>query len=391
MVYCDQNASERSSTKEDNMSGIIDVLETYVDLPYTQENISSFEDELFIDDQRIADINQLLRELTMTESVRIGRFYQRYLAHYMKNRLQSRHPETIARMIGYKPDPDMNFADPPSANHGYSGHDSELLTMLFELKFNQIRRVKTIGYNIPPGEQAILDAEVPYHAYLEMLNRKLSVMMRSEDIASLLPETLMILNNEIYENDRGVRLPVFYLTKTETTKQVNVNQIREITGEIARMVREGNVFERFMIVSLNRLASVAREFLNSIRYLSVASDTPDGPPIELRNVRFDIFVGSDLLIDLPSVMLVPEHRKLSDIEVENLFENTGWNRDKLQGMSIQDPVARYYGFDVDDVIEIKRVSATNSEIADHSYAYRVVRPLALFMSADETFMNKYLT
>lgn len=365
---------------------IIESLERYIDLPFSSENIKMFEDEFGSD---MKAVEEALRGLSVADYSDLGRFYQRVLSNQMKSRLM-RDPD-LSKIIGYLPDPDMNFDDPPRMMIAQYGHDSELLSTLFKLKYNQILRVQNLGYRIPRGEMDIIESDRPYEKYIEMLNRKLMILMEIDDISTVLPETLMILNNEMYRDSEDVILPVFYLTKTETTTQVNVKQIREITDEIINMIQEGNRFERIMIIAMNRVATFAMDLIKSINYLSVPSGQDDDDvPTELEGIKIDVFSPSNMIFDLNSINIIPEHRVMSQAEVDDLLDQTGWELNDLQGISIEDPVVIYHGFNIDDVLEIKRKSAVNSEISDHSYAYRVVRPLPLMMSADETMMNKYL-
>ena len=375
---------------------IIDALEEFVGVEYNVDSIRRFEESLRIPDnteeriKRFDEIDRELMGLATNDSIELGLFYQRYMASSMKYMMERE--EDLTRIIGYQPDPDMSFADPNPIPRGLGGNDSPLLSKLFLIKYNQIRRVRFIGYDLPPLELAIIQSDNPYDRYIEMLDVKMKQLMADTNIQELDMESLLILHNEIYKNSEGLSMPTYYLARVGDVKQINLRQIESITNSIIDMVVNENMIARqVLIVALDRVATAAMNVLNTINYLTIASDANNDGLRELRGIKFEVFGPADLSIDFSSSMLVPSHRRMSSEEVDELLERTGWTLDSLQGLSINDPVVKFMAFNIDDIIEIKRPSAVGMhEISDHSYAYRIVRPMPLYISSDNNNMNKFM-
>jgi len=68
-----------------------------------------------------------------------------------------------------------------------------------------------------------------------------------------------------------------------------------------------------------------------------------------------------------SNIYVPEHRKLSEAEIEELFENKDFDKEQLPKIKIHDPQVKYNtGFKKGDVLEITRIR-DNSSFVTYRY------------------------
>ena len=376
---------------------ILNKLESFVGLPYDEENVERFQRELEIPDdkdgqlERFKEINSAMKEVSMKDAIELGMFYQRFMADVMKGVVET--DPDFSKVISYDFNPDMNFADKDFISSGKAESRPRLLALLFKIKFNQMKRILRIGYNLPPGEQNIIESSYPYGEYIEMLSRKYNNLKEEIDgIDQLDYRELLLLNNEIYVNDDGVQLPCYYITKNPKNTQININTIEELAHSIQSFVRQGDIIKRIMIVAMDKISSDAINLLSNINYLSAMTPGVEEDVFsELRDIKFEIFTTSELFVDVTESSIVPDHRLMSQEEVDDLLENTGWTLDNLQGMSYFDPVAKYLAFEIDDVIEIKRKSAVGiPEITDHSYAYRVVRPVPMYMSVDASNAKRYM-
>ena len=88
--------------------------------------------------------------------------------------------------------------------------------------------------------------------------------------------------------------------------------------------------------------------------------------ISIDNV--EIFWMYELQTDLASNMMIPPHKRLTDVEKQAVLAEYSITPKNLPKLDKTDFMVRYMGFDVNDVIEIHRPSITSGI----SVAYRVV-------------------
>jgi DNA-directed RNA polymerase I, II, and III subunit RPABC1 len=91
--------------------------------------------------------------------------------------------------------------------------------------------------------------------------------------------------------------------------------------------------------------------------------------LELKAIYITAFAENELLVDIFEHSKVPRHTKLSPAEKDALLRQLRIQSDELlPKIQKQDPMARYLGLDVGDVVMIQRHSMT---VANDVY-YRVV-------------------
>ena len=71
---------------------------------------------------------------------------------------------------------------------------------------------------------------------------------------------------------------------------------------------------------------------------------------DYKNIEF--FFEHDMLIDLPSIIYIPEHKLLNEEELNNL----NLEKNLLKSIKLYDMITRYYGGNIGDIFEVSRIS-----------------------------------
>ena len=107
-------------------------------------------------------------------------------------------------------------------------------------------------------------------------------------------------------------------------------------------MKEQNVKRAIIVVKVN-LTSFSKQ---AIREMAQRGD------------RIEYFKESELLVDITEHKLVPEHIVLTPEEKKNLLARYRLKPSQLPRIQVQDPVARYFGLVVGQVVKIVRPSET---------------------------------
>jgi DNA-directed RNA polymerase I, II, and III subunit RPABC1 len=144
-----------------------------------------------------------------------------------------------------------------------------------------------------------------------------------------------------------VRLTVFFPSDTDRTN-LGIGPIREFV----------NIMER---THCSKALLVVYESLTAPAVLMLKD-------LELKGLLITFFAENELLYDIYEHVRVPRHVLLSPSEKNELLRELKVTEDLLPRIQKHDPMARYMGLDVGNVVRIERYSATTGQ----DVYYRVV-------------------
>lgn len=314
-------------------------------------------------------------------------FYNNIERHELNRYVMDRYGNYPLEYDYKDPEPDPTLANSMTSS-AYSN--------VFKIKYNQIYKVLSEGYDSVYTQSVIRDAYSANDDFKIIDSDDPFAVFKSMYDTNLSTYELLKRMDRIYLRNGGTSsdaLVVKYLTVPEeaTSDQISQEQIRDLIQDVRDINKElaetdNSKVNRVMIISFNRLSSSAR---NTISNMSYYTEKRSGTVVEHR-IAYELFYHNQLIYNVLKSTFVPVHVKLTDDQVVELFSKTGWTRDTLQGISNQDPIVVYQGFKVDDIIKIYRKSHSTTEIARYSVAYRVVRPIPLFISVDDTKQNRFV-
>ena len=148
------------------------------------------------------------------------------------------------------------------------------------------------------------------------------------------------------KSDRTDKIFVFFGESEEKDKKLGVKPARKY---IERM-RDENV-NRAIIITPIGLGPKAKSTLQEFAHLQI-----------------ETFTEFELLVNITKHELVPRHQLLSDQDTEALLQRYHIKKPQLPRISVNDPVARYYGLKRAQVVKITRPSET----AGRYVTYRLV-------------------
>ena len=91
------------------------------------------------------------------------------------------------------------------------------------------------------------------------------------------------------------------------------------------------------------------------------------------------FMYKELGYNVTKHFFVPAHRLMNLDEITQFLEGNDINIEDLPIMSIQDPIARYYGAKAGDLFEVERFDIIGTSMVSNSLAHRAVREIPLIM------------
>lgn len=158
--------------------------------------------------------------------------------------------------------------------------------------------------------------------------------------------------------DPKYKLAVFHLEKKEG-KDETANIPTENVNRIVQF-NEKRPIDIAIVITPVALVRQAKEHINTLS-LALGSSS-----------RCQVFLEDELLYNVPSHSTVPIAVRMSKEEKENFLRETGCVLSNIQSMYISDPLSKYFGFDVGDIIKLFDKSLVNSNIADYFVDYRRV-------------------
>jgi DNA-directed RNA polymerase I, II, and III subunit RPABC1 len=88
-------------------------------------------------------------------------------------------------------------------------------------------------------------------------------------------------------------------------------------------------------------------------------------------LRIEVFMFEEMLFNPTIHYLVPQHEVLTPDEVQELASHIDLS--KIPWISVEDPIVRYYGYKVGDVLRIHRRNMVLDTIVDQYITYRMVK------------------
>ena len=214
--------------------------------------------------------------------------------------------------------------------------DAEKGKQLFEIKKNQLKLVERRGYNI--------DRERPIFTY--DYEQFLDIYV---PFAKKQKKSLRNVLSTVYKNKKDEKLVVHY-ADISTSKQLGVEVINEFIHNMDK-----NKSKNGIIITPIPLSSTSKKKIS-----------------ELLTYNIYIFTESEMSYDPTEHFLVPKHRALSVNEQRELLQKNNISIDQLPVILTSDIIARYYGFQTGQIIEITRTNLYDT-IVQESLAYRQVK------------------
>lgn len=306
----------------------------------------------------------------------------------------------------------LNFLNAPKDPLANLDLSDSVMTTVFKVKYNQIERIINSGYNFayesliqsrirgddlksfdPVTIQKLLEENprenledyenpVDFEIVRGGYSGAFTVFLENYKDTQRLSRLLLYLDRVYVSDDRKSAMIVKYISRSDSLN-ISRDRIKAMVAEIYAIDQEMQTFfgipiKNALIIAFNSMHSRSIMTLQNMNYFVEESTKI------VHNISFEITYHTRLLINVTKSFLVPQHDKLSEEEVNDLLQKTGWTRDSLQGISYKDPVVLHYGFKIGDIIRITRLSNINTQLLQYSYAYREVRNIPMYYSSDKT-------
>lgn len=220
--------------------------------------------------------------------------------------------------------------------------DPKIVARLFEVKKNQLNMIQRRGYNIE-REKGILQLAVhQFESTYVPFARSQNKSFRS------------VLTN-VYENDGGQRILVYYADVPTTATQLGVN---EVGDSIASM--ELYRLRDAVIITAKPLSPAAGKHINGLVAYNI-----------------QIFLEEEMAYDPTAHFLVPRHIPLTTEEQRQFMEkkrgdDVGFTIDQMPIIPAHDIIARYYGLRGGRIVRIERENMYETMIVK-SVTYKVIK------------------
>jgi len=207
---------------------------------------------------------------------------------------------------------------------------------LYRSKRTQITMLQDRGYQIPEDDEVIMHLT---------LNGFITSYVQAQGLGTVYQRL-----SHYYERAQPPDVVfVIYLEPSKEGKQVGVAQIREVTGIIPETIRH------VILISETSLSYKARGYLNEMTFIT-----------------FETFTYDELGYNPTKHVLVPKHSVLSPEEARAFLAENKLRFSQLPFLSRYDPIARYYGMKVGDIVRITRPILYETSIVSSEVAHRGV-------------------
>jgi DNA-directed RNA polymerase I, II, and III subunit RPABC1 len=200
---------------------------------------------------------------------------------------------------------------------------------LKEIKSNQIRMMKDRGYIIPEPEMALLNSSVDYF-------------------------------RSYYERQKGYRYDKLNQQYIHSTSRRKVNVIYIYLKYKANSISKEDV--KGIYITDNDIVIFETKFTSSVQeYIGKA----------------EVFYFHDFFCNVIEYFLVPKHEILTEEETKELIQRNRLDVNTLPWISYEDPIVRYYGAKVGQIIRITRETLIQETTVDEYITYRIVKNIKM--------------
>lgn len=219
----------------------------------------------------------------------------------------------------------------------YQEVDPEVAALLFEVKKNQLKMVRRRGYNIDK-EKHIL--ETPLHQFL---NGYISYAKENN-------RSFRSVMTNVYENDDGKRMLVYYADVPTTTTQLGVKEVGDAISSMEKYKLHDAV-----IITARQLSPSALNHVN-----------------KLVSENIQIFLEEEMAYDPTEHFLVPKHIPLSLEEARSFLESNKINIDEMPVIRSDDIIIKNLGLRGGRIVKIERENIFETMIVK-SVSYKAIK------------------
>lgn len=220
--------------------------------------------------------------------------------------------------------------------------DPEIAARLFEVKKNQLNMIGRRGYNID-REKGILQLRLD-----QFLNTYVPFARQQK-------KSFRSVLSQVYQNDAGQRILVYYADVPVTATKLGVNEMSDAIADMKRY----HLGDAVIITAKALSPSASKNVAGFVSY------------------NIQIFLEEEMAYDPTAHFLVPKHIPLS-IEEQRQFlqqkqeQEVGFTIDQLPIIPAHDIIARYYGLRGGRVVRIERENMYETMIIN-SVTYKVIK------------------
>lgn len=219
------------------------------------------------------------------------------------------------------------------------GDPNNILERLYRIKVNQIHMIRDRQYIIGDDESN-LSYDTFYNTYFS----------NGMDYSNL---------NRCYRHQSNVNdmICVYYIPRSTKSLSgaIGTEWMEPIFQQIYVLIQGENPIRHYIFIIETSFTPKVREEINT----------------KFPFVRIEVFMFDEMLFNPTSHYLVPRHELLTSDEVQELSSHVDLN--KIPWISIEDPIVKYYGYKVGDIIRIHRMNLVLDTIIDEYITYRMVK------------------